>query len=143
METILGGKKEARVRHQLGFHIFQEDVSSVKEGAELPLCLSRMRLSQHPTFAWEMVETRGKLIMDTHRPWLDISTGELLVKKKKKQEQEFIIPGPKCGGHTRKTSFHTKNPEDHNLNEKRQLGDANTEVRKVLEYQRRGLKKAP
>lgn len=57
----------------------------MKEGAELPLYLSGIRLcSQDPTFAGAILEgTRGKLNMDTHRALLYISTGELLPKKKK------------------------------------------------------------
>lgn len=57
----------------------------MKEGAELLLYLSAIRLcSQRPTFAGEiLVGTRRKLNMDTHKPLLYISTGEVVAKKEK------------------------------------------------------------
>lgn len=73
---------QARRRCELVLHICQGRVSSVEEGAELPLYLSVIRLSQRLTFAGKMlVGTRGKLNMDP--PY--ISTGELSAKKKKKE----------------------------------------------------------
>ena len=112
-------------------------------GAELPAHIYvKMAVGVTAYFCWGRIigDQREAELIHHSAILLQLNQGATCLKRKKNRIQSLLIWYPKCSGYNQKVTYHTKNQEDHNMNERRPSTDTKKAMNQMMEWSDKNFK---